>query len=97
LGTAPFASGCFPHAHALSEVQQASNFGQGHGFIFDPFAGALEHPNAELQYASYARWMNSILYPSGSSTNAITLPPNFIGPGSRVTLPPFAFTASHVL
>src|SRR5471032_1088055 len=32
--------------------------------------------------------INSTLYPSGSSTNAITVVPPFTGPASRETLPP---------
>jgi hypothetical protein len=39
--------------------------------------------------------MNSILYPSGSSTKAITVVPCFIGPAGRVTLPPLAATAAQ--
>lgn len=38
----------------------------------------------------YVRAMSSILYPFGSSTNAMTVLPCFIGPGSRVTFPPAA-------
>ena len=34
--------------------------------------------------------MNSIVYPSGSLTNAMTVVPCFIGPGSRVTWPPYS-------
>jgi hypothetical protein len=35
------------------------------------------------------------LYPSGSCTNAITVVPPLTGPASRVTVPPFARTASQ--
>jgi hypothetical protein len=44
---------------------------------------------------SKARSISSILYPSGSVTKAITVLPPLTGPGSRVTLPPLALTASQ--
>lgn len=42
------------------------------------------------------RSISSILYPSGSSTKAITVVPNLTGPASRVTFPPPARTASTI-
>src|SRR5690606_25510388 len=42
-------------------------------------------------------WTSSILYPSGSSMKAITLPPCFIGPGGRGMLTPSLASRSHVL
>ncbi len=45
-------------------------------------------PSPPVPTAVYAPSINSILYPSGSCTNAITVVPPFTGPGSRVTVPP---------
>jgi hypothetical protein len=36
----------------------------------------------------YARWISSILYPSGSSMKAITVALCFIGPGGRMMFTP---------
>jgi hypothetical protein len=44
---------------------------------------------------AYFFWINSILYPSGSVTNAITVVPCFIGPASRTTVPPCALIFSQ--
>ena len=38
-------------------------------------------------------WISSILYPSGSSRNAITVVPCFIGPAGRTTFAPRAASA----
>lgn len=62
-----------------------------------PIVGA--HDETRRVGAHYRNWypalgvryldsINSILYPSGSCTNAITVVPPFTGPGSRVTAPP---------
>ena len=40
--------------------------------------------------------ISSILYPSGSSTKAITVLPCFIGPGSRTTRPPWPAIPAQV-
>ena len=51
---------------------------------------------ARVQISREPVSISSTLYPSGSSTNAITVLPPLTGPGSRVTLPPAARIRSQV-
>ena len=57
--------------------------------------GALPPQRSPPPAAPSARWMSSILYPSGSVTKAMTVLPPFTGPASRVTLPPAALILSQ--
>ena len=78
-------------------IAETLRFGSEAGWrLGTPFVYRRHQGLAQADGERDASSISSILYPSGSSTKAITVLPCFIGPGSRTTRPPWPAIPAQV-